>query len=96
MKVYSRADTHWVTLILWMDDERQNSGQNAYYWYILILSKFKLVSFIHQNWDFLIPPSDGVFVTQTSYGDLLDRMKLPVKDILGLSGSSAKVVLCLL
>ena len=74
----------------------QSSVQYAYYWSTFILLKCNVAFLFPSELELLNLPPDGVFVTQIFYGVLQDHMTLLVKDVLRLSGISAKVGLYLL
>jgi hypothetical protein len=96
MKVFGKDDTDWVMLTLWMDDECPEFCPVCLLLVYIHFTKIQGDFLFPSELEPLNPPSDGVFVTQISYGDLQDHMTLLVKDVLRLSGLSAKVGLHLL
>ena len=96
IKVFGKTNTDWVTLTLWTDDECPEFCPVCLLLFYSHLTKTQGGFLFPSELELLNPPSDGVFVTQISYGDLCDCMPLLVKDVLGLSGVPAKVGLHLL
>ena len=83
--VFGKADTDWVTLTLWTDDECPEFCPVCLLLFYSHLTKTQGGFLFPSELELLNPPSDGVFVTQISYGVLQDHMTLLVKDVLGLS-----------
>ena len=85
MKVFGKADTELITLTLWTDDECPEFCPVCLLLVYIHLNKIQGGFLFPSKMELLNPPSDGVFVTQSSYGVLQDHMTLLVKDVLGLS-----------
>jgi hypothetical protein len=96
VKVFDKADTDWVTLTLWTDDECPEFCPVCLLLVYIHLTKIQGGFLFPSELELLNPPSDGVFVTQISYGVLQECMTQLVKGVLGLSGLSPKVGLHLL
>ena len=86
IKVFGKADTDWVTLTLWTDDECPEFCPVCLLLVYGHLTKIQGGFLFPSELELLNPPSDGVFVTQISYGVLKVHMTLLVKDVLELSG----------
>jgi hypothetical protein len=96
MEVFGKADTDWVTLTLWTDDECPEFIPVCLLLVYMHLTKIQGGLLFPSELELLKPPLHGVLVTQISYGVLQDCMTQLIKDVLGLSGLSAKVGLHLL
>ena len=96
MKVFGKADTDWVMLTLRTDDECPEFCRVRLLLVYIHLTKIQGEVLFPSKLELLNPPSDFVFVTQTSYVVLQDCMTLLVTDVLEQSGLSAKVGLHLL
>ena len=79
-----------------MDDECPEFCPVCLLLVYIYLTKIQGDSLFPSELELLKPPLDDVFITQISYGILQNCMTLLVKDVLGLSGLSAKVGLHLL
>ena len=85
IKVFGKADTDWVTLTLWTDDECPEFCPVRLLLVYGHLTKIQGGFLFPSELELLNPPLNGVFVTQISYGVLQDHMTLLAKDVLGLS-----------
>ena len=96
LKVFGKSDKDWVTLMLWTDDECPEFCPVRLLLVYIYVSKIKGGFLFPSEAELNNPPSDGIFVTQVSYGVMRERVASLVKDVLGLSGESFKVGLHLL
>ena len=86
MKVFGKDDTDWVMLTLWTADECPEFCPVCLLLVYIHFTKIQGDFLFPSELELLNPPSDGVFVTQISYGVLKVHMTLLVKDVLELSG----------
>jgi hypothetical protein len=96
VKVFGKSDKDWVTLMLWTVDKCPEFCPVCLLMVYIYVSKITGGFLFPSKVELNNSPSDGIFVTQVSYGVMRECVASLVKDVRRLSGESFKVGLHLL